>query len=142
MQSNSTDVESSRCAYSLISLVHVLIIFSQNSPEGTFLFCPSLMRMLGCTCWGNALIYFKWQLERSITIIIMGFVICQFAKHEKIKRDCCTVSNRDNWILLKFVTFLSVSWNLRGSYYLQFCEFNWFLRTNATRNFHIVLSIM
>lgn len=67
MQSNSTDSEVSRCTYVLISLVHVLIIFSRNSPEGAFLFCASLMRILGCTCCRkakgrNVLIYFKGQL--------------------------------------------------------------------------------
>lgn len=92
MQSNSTDSEVSRCTYVLISLVHVLIISSQNSPEGAFLSCLSLMRILGCTgCrkakGRNVLIYFEWQLGRPITIIIMGSVICQFIKYEKIKCD-------------------------------------------------------
>lgn len=74
----------------LISLVLVLIIVSQNSPEGAFLFCPSLMRTLGCTCCSNekgrnVLIYFEWQLGRPITITIMGSVICQCIQQEKDK---------------------------------------------------------
>lgn len=38
VQSNNTGAEISRCTYGLISLVHVLIILSQNSPKVPFCF--------------------------------------------------------------------------------------------------------
>lgn len=137
MPANSTDSEISKCTSCLISLVHAPITFSQNSPEGNFLFSPSLMRMLGCTCWRktkgrNLLIYSEWQLGWSITIIIMYSVICQFAKDGKNMIATQFLMGK-NGIVLKFVTFSFASWNLRGSSYLQFCEFRWFSRrTNAT----------
>ena len=61
-------------------------------------------------------------------------VLCYLSIRQVWKKyDCYTVSNGKNGILLKFVTFPFASWNLRGSSYLQFCEFGWFLRrTNAT----------
>lgn len=148
MQSNNTDSEIPSCAYGLISLVCVLIIFSQSFPEGAFLFCPGLMAMLGCICWRkpkirHALIYCEWWLGRSITIIIMGSVICQFAKYEKIKCGYCIVPNGKNWVLLKCVTFLSVAWSLQWGAATCNSVFRWFSRwTNMTRDFHISEPIM
>lgn len=149
MPSNSTDSEISKCTPCLISLVHALIPFSQNSPEGNFLFSPSLMRMLGCTCWRktkgrNLLIYSEWQLGWSITIIMMYSVICQFAKYGKNMIATQFLMGK-NGILLKSVTFSFVSWNLRGSSYFLLAIL-WvqlvFEENKCNRNFHITQPVI